>query len=137
MVGCSEKGAGYHGPATRYQSEFWKEPKVPTQQSLRDAKVVLRRRPIERHSLARPFLQRGVIGLDRLLQPHRAALAFPRPPKCDAKIVLRRRPIERHALARPFLQRGVIGLGRLLQPHRAALALPKPPKCEAKAARKS
>ena len=40
----------------------------------------LRRRPVERHALAGPFLQRGAVGGDRLLQPRRAALALARAP---------------------------------------------------------
>ena len=42
----------------------------------RVAEIVLGRRPVERHALAGPFLQRRAIGGDRLLQPRRAALAL-------------------------------------------------------------
>src|SRR5215831_16894877 len=34
----------------------------------RVAEVVLRHRPVERHALARPFLQCGAVGGDRLLE---------------------------------------------------------------------
>jgi hypothetical protein len=75
--------------------------------------------------------QRGAVGLDRRLQPRRAALAFPQPLKRDAEVILRHRPLERHAIARPFLQRGAEGLDRRLQLRRAALALPQRPKRDA------
>jgi hypothetical protein len=55
----------------------------------RVAEVVLRHRPVERHLLARPFLQRLAVGGDRLLQPHRPARAFPEPHKRVAEVVLR------------------------------------------------
>jgi hypothetical protein len=34
---------------------------------------------LEQDALAGPLLQRGAIGVDRLLQPGRSALAFPEP----------------------------------------------------------
>jgi hypothetical protein len=80
---------------------------------------------LERHALARPFLERGAIGVDRLLELRRAALALAKCPKREAKVVLRRRPVERHALARPFLERGAVGVDRLLESRRAALARTK------------
>ena len=43
----------------------------------RSAEIVLGRGPVERHALARSFLQRLAIGGDGLLQPRRAALALP------------------------------------------------------------
>ena len=42
--------------------------------------IVLRHGPVERHALARPFLQRVAISRDRLLQPRRAALALAKAP---------------------------------------------------------
>jgi hypothetical protein len=38
-------------------------------------KIVLRRGPLERHTLARDFLERAAIGLDRLFEPCRVAQA--------------------------------------------------------------
>ena len=81
----------------------------------RGAEVVLRRRPVERHPLARPFLQRGAVGRDRLLQPRRAALALPERPERGAEVVLRHRPVERHPLARTLGQQHTIALDSLSQ----------------------
>ena len=91
----------------------------------RIAEIVLRRRPVERNPLARPFLQRRAIGRHRLLQPRRPALPLPERLERIAEIVLRRRPVERNPLARPFLQRRAIGRHRLLEPRRPALPLPE------------
>src|SRR5262249_28594343 len=69
----------------------------------RDAFVAKTPGPVERHALARPFLQRVAIGPDRLLQPRRSALARAAPRKRIAGIGLRRGPLQRPTLARPFL----------------------------------
>ena len=52
-----------------------RRPALPLAEPLeRIAEIVLRRRPVERHALARPFLQRLAIGRDRLLKLRRPAL---------------------------------------------------------------
>ena len=56
----------------------------------REAEVVLGQRPVERHPLAGLFLQRRAKGLDRLLQPCRAALPLAEPRKREAEVVLGR-----------------------------------------------
>jgi hypothetical protein len=74
----------------------------------RIAEIVLRRRPVERNALLRPFLQRGAMGRDRLLKTRRPALTLPEIQERIAEIVLRHRPVERNAIPRPLLQRGAI-----------------------------
>jgi len=56
--------------------------------------VSLRRCPIERHPIARPFLERRAEGRDRLGWMCRAALPLTQPEECGAEVVLRRRPVE-------------------------------------------
>jgi hypothetical protein len=64
------------------------------------AEVVLRHCPVERHALARAFLERVAVDVDRLLQPRRPVLALPERLKGVAEVVLRRRPLKRYALSR-------------------------------------
>ena len=54
----------------------------PAEHPKRDAEIILRHRPFERHPLARPLLQRRAIRRDRLLEPRRAA---PPPPSSKAR----------------------------------------------------
>ena len=81
----------------------------------RIAEIVLRHGPVERHALARPFLQRVAIGRDRLLQPRRAALALAERRQRIAEIVLRHGPVERHALARHQIEQRPSTLDRRKQ----------------------
>src|SRR5262249_29785359 len=74
----------------------------------RNASIPKTRGPLQRHALARPFLQRLAIGRRRLLQPRRAALALTERLQRSAEIVLRHAPLQRHALAGLFLQRVAI-----------------------------
>jgi hypothetical protein len=86
-------------------------------------KIVLRRRPVERHAFARPFLQRRAVGRDRLLKARRPALPLTEREERVAEIVLRRRPVERRVFARPFLQRRAVGRDRLVKARRPALCV--------------
>src|SRR5215469_11763030 len=61
------------------------------------------------------FLERLAVGSDRLVEPRRAALAFPETLKREAEVVLRHRPVERHPLARPFLERLAVGSDRIIE----------------------
>src|SRR5262249_55193220 len=81
--------------------------------------------PVERHSLARPFLQRLAIGGDRLLQPCTALLARAERLQRIAEIALRHGPVERHTLARAFFQRVAIGGDGLFELRLSALAFSK------------
>src|SRR6516164_5826812 len=96
------------------------------QRRQREAEVVLRRRPVERHPIARPLLQRQAVGRNRLGQMRRAALPPAQPRQRAAEVVLRRRPVERHPIARPLLQRQAVGRNRLGQMRRAALPPAQP-----------
>jgi hypothetical protein len=68
---------------------------------------------VERDSLARPFLERRVIGLNRLFEASRPPLPLAYPPKCETNVVMRTRPLERNPFVRPFLQRCAISLDRV------------------------
>ena len=88
-----------------------------------NAEIVLGRRPIERHPLARPYLQRRTVGCERLFNPRRPAPPLAKPLQCIAKIVLGLRPVERHPLARVFPERRAVGADCLLEMRRPALPL--------------
>src|SRR5229473_5263312 len=65
----------------------------------RTAEIGLRPGPVERDARTGPFLQRRPIGLDRLLKPHRAALARAKRLERSGEIGLRPGPVERDARA--------------------------------------
>src|SRR6516165_8026628 len=97
----------------------------------RDAFIAKTPGPPERHTLARPFLQRLAIGSDSLFEFRRPTLPAPKGKKRVAQIVLRRGPLARLALAGPFLQRLTESGGSLLELRRSALALFEAHKCNA------
>ena len=85
----------------------------------------MRPAPLERHALARPFLQRRAKGRDRLLEPRRPVLPLPESFERVAEVVLRHRPVEGNPLTRPLLKRRTIGGDRLLEPRGPTLPLTK------------
>ena len=91
----------------------------------RDAFIAKTPGPPERHTLARPFLQRLAIGSDSLFKLRRPALASPKSGKRITQIVLGPGPFERHTLAGLFLQYLAIGGDSLFEFRRPTLPAPK------------
>ena len=93
------------------------------QREQRDAQIVLRGRPVERHRSAVAAGERSAEGGDGLFKPRGTLVALAEPQKRVADVVLRRRPVEVVALALEHGERVAEDEKRLLEAFRTGLAL--------------
>ena len=101
-----------------------RRPGLPIAERLESgAKIVLRRRPVERRRSARQLLQRRTERLRRIFEFARPAFPLAERQQSRTQIVLRRRPGDRNPLARQLFERGAIGAHSISEPRRSTLSL--------------
>jgi hypothetical protein len=89
--------------------------------------MILNARPSEGGAIAGPLFKRFAVRRDRLLQPHRIILSFPKRRQRVAKVVLGSRPLKRDAFARLLRECGAVGSDCMPKALRPSLPLSKLP----------